>query len=145
MRSWLAVVPGEFHRTPWITNLDGTASPIDTITLHNRVFYYGEVCMPHNCAGNVVAFLAAKGGREAYGALAQMRSEFGIDILARQTRKRGLFLTRSWANNSTNHERAGWRLESQIKASTEPAARGVLNERGRPFNTKSVAPILTAR
>jgi hypothetical protein len=70
MRSWRAVVPGEFHRMSWITNFDGTASPIDTVTLHNRTFYYGEVCMPHNCAGNVVAFLAAKGGREAYGALA---------------------------------------------------------------------------
>jgi hypothetical protein len=70
MRSWRSVVPREFHRLGWIVNFDGTAGPIDTVTLHGHVFYYGSVCIPHNCAGNDVAFLIARGGSEAYGALA---------------------------------------------------------------------------
>jgi hypothetical protein len=70
MRSWLTVVPREFHRQSWIVNFDGVAGPIDTVTLHDRVFYYGEVCIPHDCAGNYVAFLIAKGGGETSGALA---------------------------------------------------------------------------
>jgi hypothetical protein len=70
MRSWRAVVPPEFRRIAWIANFDGTAGPIDTVTVHSRIFYYSDVCLPHNCAGNLVAFLIAKGGGEAYGGLA---------------------------------------------------------------------------
>jgi hypothetical protein len=70
MRSWRAIIPKELRRQSWIMNFDGVAGPIDTVTLHDRVFYYGEVCIPHDCAGNFVAFLIPKGGGEALGALA---------------------------------------------------------------------------
>jgi hypothetical protein len=68
-----------------------------------------------------------------------MRSEFGIDILGHQTRKRALFLTRSWVNNSTNQERADWRLEAQIKASTELVAQGFLKSAASGL-TRSLSP-----
>jgi len=70
MKSWREIIPAVFRRQPWIVNFNGTAGPIDTVTIHSRVFYYGKVCIPHDCGGNFVAFLVARGGGEAFGALA---------------------------------------------------------------------------
>ena len=69
MRAWQTLVPSDFRRAPWIFRLDGTAGPMDTVSVHGRVFLYGSVCKPHDCAGNFVAFLLAKDGGEAFGEL----------------------------------------------------------------------------
>jgi hypothetical protein len=70
MRSWQAIVPADFRKQVWIYRLDGTSGDMENVTLHGRVFLYGSVCIPHDCGGNFVAFLVAKDGGEAFGALA---------------------------------------------------------------------------
>ena len=46
----------------------------------------------------------------------------------------------AWRNGQRNHQSSRLSLRA---ISAELAARGVLNERGRPFNPKSVANMLT--
>jgi hypothetical protein len=46
----------------------------------------------------------------------------------------------AWRNGQRNHQSSRLSLRA---ISAELAARGVLNERGRPFNPKSVATMLT--
>ncbi len=70
LRAWRAIVPGDLRRQSWVYGLDGTSGPLDRVKLHDRVFYSGYVCKPHDCAGNTVALLVASGGGEAYGAIA---------------------------------------------------------------------------
>jgi hypothetical protein len=43
--------------------------PFDVAKKYPASFLYGSVCKPHDCAGNSVAFLLAKGGGEAFGEL----------------------------------------------------------------------------
>src|SRR5271169_7259630 len=46
MRAWQSLVPSDFRREPWIFRLDGAAGPLDTVSVHGRVFLYGSVCKP---------------------------------------------------------------------------------------------------
>jgi len=68
--AWKRIVPGEYGALPWIAALDGVAGPLDRTTLREKQFYYGKVCIPHDCGGNFVAFLIAMDGSEASGLLA---------------------------------------------------------------------------
>ena len=67
--AWRGIVPPEYSQQPWIASLAGTASPIDRLTVNQKIFYYGKVCIPHDCAGNYTAFLIATDGSEAFGLL----------------------------------------------------------------------------
>jgi hypothetical protein len=67
--AWRGIVPAEFSRAPWIASLAGTASPIERVTIDQKIFYYGKVCIPHDCGGNFAAFLIATDGSEASGLL----------------------------------------------------------------------------
>ncbi len=67
--AWRRIVPGEYGALPWIASLDGVAGPLDRVTLRKKQFYYGKVCIPHDCGGNFVAFLIAVDGSEASGLL----------------------------------------------------------------------------
>jgi hypothetical protein len=65
--AWRRIVPGEYGGAPWIASLDGTGGPLDRVTLREKQFYAGKVCLPHDCGGNFVAFLIAADGSEAFG------------------------------------------------------------------------------
>ncbi len=67
--AWRRIVPGEYGMLAWIASLDGTAGPLDRVTLGAKEFYYGKVCIPHDCGGNFIAFLIAVDGSEAFGLL----------------------------------------------------------------------------
>ena len=67
--AWTKIVPGMYRKNDWIARLDGTTGPMEQVTMRGRVFFYGSVCQPHDCAGNDVAFLAAEDGSAAYGML----------------------------------------------------------------------------
>jgi hypothetical protein len=67
--TWLGIVPPEYRKQGWIASLDGTAGPLDRLTLRQKIYYYGKVCMPHDCGANFVAFLIATDGSEASGLL----------------------------------------------------------------------------
>jgi Inhibitor of vertebrate lysozyme (Ivy) len=67
--AWKKIVPARYRKIDWIGGLDGTATPIDPATLQGRPFYLGELCKPHDCGGNEVAFLIAIDGSAAYGML----------------------------------------------------------------------------
>ena len=69
MRAWQAITPKTYKNEAWINKLDGTASQMDQVTVHNKLFFRGSACKPHDCGGNSVAFLIAKDGSEAYGQL----------------------------------------------------------------------------
>jgi hypothetical protein len=68
-RSWRAIVPAEFRSRTWIYRLSGVETPVEALNLHGRPFFAGNVCIPHDCGGNFVAFLIAADGREAFGEL----------------------------------------------------------------------------
>jgi hypothetical protein len=70
MKAWRAVVPADLRKQAWIYKFEGTAGPIDTVTMNGQVFLHGSICIPHDCGGNFVAFLIARDGGEAYGELA---------------------------------------------------------------------------
>ena len=89
LRAWQTLVPSDFRREPWIFRLDGAAGPMDTVSVHGRVFLYGSVCKPHDCAGNFVAFLLAKDGGEAFGELSSDTLGARIAISERQTPRCG--------------------------------------------------------
>jgi hypothetical protein len=67
--AWRWIVPPEFHRQAWIASLAGTASPLNRLTVDQKTFYYGKVCIPHDCGGNFTAFLIATDGSQASGLL----------------------------------------------------------------------------
>jgi hypothetical protein len=80
--AWRGIVPPQFSRQPWIASLAGTASPMERLTIDQKIFYYGKVCIPHDCGGNSTAFLIATDGSEAFGLLVSRtlgvgRSYFG--------------------------------------------------------------------
>jgi hypothetical protein len=70
IKSWRSVVPTEYRKRAWIYSLDGTSGPVETVTVHDKVFLFGSVCIPHDCGGNFIAFLIARDGGEAFGELA---------------------------------------------------------------------------
>ena len=67
--AWARIVPATYRKNDWVSKLDGTTGPMEQVTMRGRVFFYGLVCQPHDCAGNDVAFLAAEDGSAAYGLL----------------------------------------------------------------------------
>src|SRR5947209_4272393 len=69
MQAFQRLVPARFKRTAWIYRFAGTTSPMQRVTYQGRPFLLGEVCKPHDCAGNEVAFLIAVDGSAAYGLL----------------------------------------------------------------------------
>jgi hypothetical protein len=70
IKAWRAIVPVQFRKQGWIYSFDGVENPIQNVTLHGKPFLAGNVCIPHDCGGNFVAFLVAKDGGEAFGELA---------------------------------------------------------------------------
>ena len=70
LSAWRAVVPRQYRRQAWIYSFAGVAGPLQRVTMRHKVFYYGSVCIPHDCGGNFVAFLVAADGSEAAGLLA---------------------------------------------------------------------------
>ncbi len=63
------IVPGTYMAMPWIYTLEGTSPPMSITKFKGKDFYYGSVCMPHNCGGNSMIFLIAKDASSAYGLL----------------------------------------------------------------------------
>lgn len=70
LSAWRAVVPRQYRHQAWIYSFAGVAGPLQRVTLRHKVFYYGSVCIPHDCGGNFVAFLIAVDGSQASGLLA---------------------------------------------------------------------------
>ena len=76
---------------PWIYTLEGTSPPMSITKFKGKDFYYGSVCMPHNCGGNNVVFLIAKDASTAYGLLRSddltkgKEVEFGVHDNAAKT------------------------------------------------------------
>lgn len=68
--AWRAITPSEYRRLTWIAKLSGVETPLERVVVHGKGFYYGSVCIPHDCGGNFVAFLVATDGSEAFGLLA---------------------------------------------------------------------------
>jgi hypothetical protein len=67
--AWRTVTPIEYRNKAWIGQLNGVSTPMERIKLRGKPFYYGSVCIPHDCGGNFVAFLIAVDGAEASGLL----------------------------------------------------------------------------
>ena len=70
MAAWRRVAPEDYRKQAWIASLDGTAGPLERVTMRGKVFLYGKTCIPHDCGGNFTAFLIAVDGSEASGLLA---------------------------------------------------------------------------
>lgn len=68
--AWRGIIPPEYRKQAWIASLDGTAGPLERLTLRQKIYYYGKVCIPHDCGGNFVTFLIAADGSDASGLLA---------------------------------------------------------------------------
>ena len=73
-KAWEVVVPPDLIRLQWLAALTGPAGPVQTVMMHDRVFFYGESCKEHDCGANRVAFLIERDGDRAYG-LVQMTFE----------------------------------------------------------------------
>ena len=69
MRTWHGIVPAALKSKGWIYNFNGTSGLVETVTLHGRPFFFGSVCISHDCGGNTVAFLVAQDATEAFGAV----------------------------------------------------------------------------
>ncbi|CAN5119352.1 hypothetical protein BH10CYA1_BH10CYA1_34990 [soil metagenome] len=69
LHAYQKIVPATYMAMPWIYTLEGTSPPMSITKFEGKDFYYGSVCMPHNCGGNNVVFLIAKDGSSAHGLL----------------------------------------------------------------------------
>ena len=84
LRAYQKIVPATYMAMPWIYTLEGTSPPMSITKFKGKEFYYGSVCMPHNCGGNNLVFLIAKDASSAYGLLCSesltkgKEVEFGI-------------------------------------------------------------------
>jgi hypothetical protein len=70
MAAWRRIVPEDYRKQAWIASLEGTAGPLERVSMRGKVFLYGKTCIPHDCGGNFAAFLIAVDGAEASGLLA---------------------------------------------------------------------------
>ncbi|WP_294534022.1 Ivy family c-type lysozyme inhibitor [uncultured Rhodoblastus sp.] len=70
MAAWRRIVPADYRKQAWIAALEGTAGPLERVSMRGKVFLYGKTCIPHDCGGNFAAFLIAVDGAEASGLLA---------------------------------------------------------------------------
>ena len=70
MAAWRRIVPEDYRKQAWIASLDGTAGPLERVSMRGKIFLYGKTCIPHDCGGNFAAFLIAVDGTEASGLLA---------------------------------------------------------------------------
>jgi hypothetical protein len=70
MAAWRRIVPDDYRKQAWIAALEGTAGPLERVSMRGKVFLYGKTCIPHDCGGNFAAFLVAVDGAEASGLLA---------------------------------------------------------------------------
>jgi len=70
MAAWRRIVPEDYRKQAWIASLDGTAGPLERVSMRGKIFLYGKTCIPHDCGGNFAAFLIAVDGAEASGLLA---------------------------------------------------------------------------
>jgi hypothetical protein len=71
--AWRWIVPAQFRNTPWIGSLNGAAGLMSRVTMRQKLFYYGKVCIAYDCRGNFAVFLIAADGSEASG-LVQSRT-----------------------------------------------------------------------
>jgi hypothetical protein len=69
LRTWESIVPSSYANELWIEELQGVTTPVQHIIIDERPFYLGDVCRPHLCPENVIVFLIAVDGSEAYGML----------------------------------------------------------------------------
>ena len=80
LRAYQKIVPATYMAMPWIYTLEGTSPPMSIIKFKGKDFYYGSVCMPHNCGGNNVVFLIAKDASSAYGLLCSENLTKGKEV-----------------------------------------------------------------
>ncbi len=80
LRAYQKIVPATYMAMPWIYTLEGTSPPMSITKFKGKDFYYGSVCMPHNCGGNNVAFLIAKDASSAYGLLCSENLTKGKEV-----------------------------------------------------------------
>ena len=106
-RRWHAAVPAALRRQAWLYDLRGTAGAIGTVRIGHRDYLTGIVCRPHDCGPHTAAWLIARDGRRAVGA---------IDLNpSRRGPRRELFF-----GGPTPAERA--RLRASLYAGREAAA-----------------------
>lgn len=63
------IIPTRFNKVVWIYQLIGASSPMIPLTIQGRQYLSGSVCKPHDCVGNVVAFVIAADGSRAVASL----------------------------------------------------------------------------
>jgi hypothetical protein len=80
MRAFQTIVPARYRKAAWVYRFSGTTSPMQTVEVGGRPFWLGEVCKPHDCGGNEVAFLIAKDGAVAYGLLRSVELTQSQDV-----------------------------------------------------------------
>jgi hypothetical protein len=107
--AWLGIVPPEYRKQAWIASLDGTAGPLDRLTLRQKIFYYGKVCIPHDCGGNFVAFSLRPMVPWRRVCSNRGPSASAVAISARKVARRA----RCWNEKSASHD---WKNQSRCQA-----------------------------
>jgi hypothetical protein len=69
LKAWQAIAPSEYKREAWISGLNGTSPPMESVSFGGKPAIAGNVCKPHDCGGNFVVFVIARDGSVAVGAL----------------------------------------------------------------------------
>jgi hypothetical protein len=67
---WESVTAEQFPGIAWIHDLDRSSGALQRITLDGRLFFGGNICEPHDCSTNRLAFLIAADGTQSLGLLA---------------------------------------------------------------------------
>lgn len=66
LHAFQKLIPKRWVKVDWIYQLNGTAIPVQELSLDGKKCFLGRVCRPHFCGGNDVTFLLSADGTTAF-------------------------------------------------------------------------------
>lgn len=54
----------------WVSKAQGTATPVENVSVGGKTFIVGHMCKPHDCANNQLSVVFSEHGQKSWGLLA---------------------------------------------------------------------------
>lgn len=54
----------------WVSKAQGTATPVERVSVGGKTFIVGHMCKPHDCANNQLSVVFSEHGHKSWGLLA---------------------------------------------------------------------------
>ncbi|WP_082136571.1 Ivy family c-type lysozyme inhibitor [Pseudomonas psychrophila] len=99
----------------WVSNAQGTSTPIERVTADGKRYMLGHMCKPHDCADHQLSVVFSADGKQSWGLLATRSADgktFYKQLLGHPDRAVEALLNTSFADN--NPEDGSTRISARV-------------------------------